>query len=149
MNDLNENNSWIKPQDDPLPSIAIYGALFFGGIATISLTTRNFILLLISSPLCVLLVMSYLGYQDSGRILQFRVLKNIYRNGNQGSIEYQRLMSSFESDPFVINRLYLNQALWLLKREGMVEISDDGSMILVVSENVENSYLYKDLVEYL
>lgn len=149
MNDLSENEKWIKPADDPLPSVASYGSLFFGSFSIVSLITRNVTLLLISSSLCVFFVISYLGYRKSSRYFQVLVLKHIYRSGSTGGLEYQQLRRRFESESLNASRHILNQSLWFLQLQGMVEIYDDGRMISVVSEMVENSGLYKDLAEYI
>ncbi|MGF1574867.1 MAG: hypothetical protein ACFCU9_02810 [Cyanophyceae cyanobacterium] len=142
---LNENEIWIKPPEDNFSSIASGGALIFAIITIVALITRNIFLVLISSPLCVVFGMGYFGYRKSGRIIQVRALKHIYRNGSEGSIEYQRLRSSCESDHFISNKYIIDAALWFLKTEGIVDISDDGSLILFSSETVENSDIYKDL----
>ena len=139
----NENEIWIKPPEDNFPLIASGGALIFAIITIVSLITRNIILVLISSPLCVVFGMAYFGYRKSARYFQVLILKHIYKNGDGGSIEYQRLRSSFESEQFSSG--ILDEALWLLKTEGIVDISDDGSLILFSSETVENSDIYKDI----
>lgn len=123
--------------------------LLFGIVAIASLAGRNFVVFTASSLICSFFVMAFFGFLKAARYYEIVLLSYIYKNGNDGRIEFRELRKCMDDEGSLIN------TLWILKSEEMIEIHEmeeevglinDSSIVSLVEDIIENSDLYQDIL---